>query len=186
MTAMRTRMVLVFCGAVVMLAGCGDNKVGSGNMFSSLQPQGSGGLGSESPSAAPASMAPTAMAIGQAPPPQKTAPPHTAAPATVPPVAATARPQAFVIGIYADTNPQGYSTFNPPSASVYTGTAITWVNHDSVARSVLFDAGDPAAYNSGPIPPGGSASFIPTAPGQYAYHDGTRPYAIAQFSAASR
>ncbi len=186
MTTMRTRLVLVCCSAMVMLAGCGDNKVGSNNMFSSVQPQSSGGLGSDQPSAAPATSAPTVVPIGQAPPPLKTAPPHTAAPAAAPPPAATARPQAFVIGIYADTNAQSYPVFNPPSANVYTGTTVTWVNHDSVVRSVVFDAGDPAAFNSGPIPPGGSASFTATAAGQYAYHDGTRPYAIAQFQAASR
>jgi plastocyanin len=81
---------------------------------------------------------------------------------------------ALEIKIQGDT--QG-SQFEPRLGQVRTGTTVKWVNVDSQARSVEADNG---AFRSPSIPPGGSYELRAPAPGTYNYHDGTRPYAVAQ------
>jgi plastocyanin len=114
-----------------------------------------------------------------------TAPPvTTAAPATAPKaVVTTAKPPvtaakaapaapALVIKIQ-QSSPQ----FDPALGAVRTGQIVRWQNADSQPRSVEADNG---AFRSPMIPPGGTFDLKAPAPGSYNYHDGTRPYAVAQ------
>ena len=108
-----------------------------------------------------------------------TAPPSTqrvsATPTTSRPTATTARPAASVsISINSDN---AASAFDPSQVTAKVGTTVTWVNHDTVPRSVAADDGK--SFSSPPIPPGGSWSYAASRAGTFNYHDGTRPYAVA-------
>lgn len=163
--ATRLALLLLLAGTV---AACDQNQVGSANMFKGKS-GGAAALGNEAspiPSAASHSAPPTSNARPtQAPPP----PPPTQ------------KPQAahFPIGIYGDTS--GHGQFEPSAARVYTGTIITFTNHDSQPRSVVEADHTPALFDSGSIPPGGTWNYSAAAPGTFNYHDGTRPYAVAYF-----
>jgi plastocyanin len=62
--------------------------------------------------------------------------------------------------------------FTPSQITVPTGASVTWTNGDSVAHTVV--AGDPA-FDSGPIPPGGTFSQMFPSAGTFTYHDGANP-----------
>jgi plastocyanin len=154
------------------LAACGGTSYGNG---SQLKDKKGAGAALQDPSPSPsaaASVAPAPVVTHSQPPTTTTAPVTHAAPPPAP------KPQAqkFAIGIFGDSS--GQPQFNPPAAKVYTGTIITFTNHDSVARSVVSDNG---AFNSAPIPPGGAWNYTAASVGTFNYHDGTRPYAVAYF-----
>ena len=81
-------------------------------------------------------------------------------------------PQGYPIKIQPD---QATTQFEPRVAQVRAGTPVTFTNTDSVPRSVEFDD---RSFLSGPIPPGGNATFTPSRAGEFNYSDGTRPYAV--------
>lgn len=165
-------LLLVLLCAIV-LTGCGEGtKTGSGV---NLKPTG-GGTGNLFPSTA----APTKKAT-TAPKPRAT----TAAPK---PRATTARPQQtqvtappFTITIYGDK--EANNKIDPPQAAVYSGTKVVWKNVDKQARGVAATNG---AFASGPIPPGGTYTWVAGAPATYAYRDSTRPYVNASITVAPR
>lgn len=114
------------------------------------------------------------------------APATTAAPTTAPPARAaptTAKPSttqpprqaapSFTIEIVASG--QGYDPF---AFSVKQGTKLVVVNKDSAART--FTSDEKGAFDSGPIPPGGSFSYIADKLGKFNFHDETRPFAVGQ------
>lgn len=115
-----------------------------------------------------------------APPPATPAPGKVGVGATTTPTTAarpvptTAAAASFDITIAGDRSSTGQ--FDPRTASVRVGTVVRWVNKDTAARSVEADGGE---FVSPLIQPGQSWSFRATAPGQFNYHDGTRPYAVA-------
>ena len=167
---MRTRTsIFAIVTGVLLLAGCGQNKVGSDKLFN-FTPKPT--TASPSPTPAP-TIAPTARV--------STAP--VVAPTHVQP-APTAKQAQYGITINGDN--QGQSAFYLPASRVYVGTLITWTNHDSVARSVVESDHTPTLFNSGPITPGGTWAYTASAVGTFNYHDGTRPYAVAYFQAISR
>ncbi|MBV8690918.1 MAG: hypothetical protein JOY57_04610 [Actinobacteria bacterium] len=102
---------------------------------------------------------------------------------TAAPRATTTAPpaQAFEIEINGDNS--GTTQFDPPAARVYAGTTVKFTNKDTVARSVEADNG---GFNSGPIAPNASWSYKTSAPGQFNYHDGTRPYAVGSLEVVNR
>jgi plastocyanin len=69
------------------------------------------------------------------------------------------------------------SAFDPTELKVAVGTTVVWSNRDAVARSVKSDDGK--TFVSPTIPPGGSWTYTATTAGQFNYHDGSRPYAVA-------
>lgn len=117
------------------------------------------GQASPSPSPEPQEEAPAPQqkqAVGQQPPQQT-------------------EPQQPVIEIVIQSDNAG-SAFNPSVVRVSKGGKVSWVNRDSVVRSVEADKG---AFKSGPIAPGQSWTWTATVTGKHGYHDGTRPYAVA-------
>ena len=111
------------------------------------------------------------------------APTHAPARATAKPAAPRAAPQAkkpaaqpvaATIKIQSDSAAGG-SQFDPRTTRVSRGSVVRWVNVDKVARSVVADSN---AFNSPSIPPGGHWDYTANTPGQFNYHDGTRPYAV--------
>lgn len=159
---MTKRLLLCLPIALLVGAGCGGSSVGSNGLFS-YTPKPPGNFGFQ------ASPSPHA-AIGQ----QGAGP--TAAPKQTQPSPVAAK---FTISIYGDTS--ATPGFYPPAARVVHGTIVVFTNKDSHPRSVVTDSGDPASFSSPMIPPGGSWQWTAGATGTYNYHDGTRPYAVAQF-----
>lgn len=98
----------------------------------------------------------------------------TAAPTTTttPPTTVAAAP-SVEISIASDTTAGGQ--FQPRVAQVPSGALVRFKNNDTVARSVVADGG---AFDSGPIPPGGTWDWVAGGTGAYNYSDGTRPYAV--------
>jgi plastocyanin len=167
--------------ALVTATACGGSHVGGNGLFN-----GSNQTPGNFTFATPSSSAAAAIGSQGAAPPQSARAAATAAPiqrATQRP-ASTPPPATFQIAIDSDTSAQ--PGFQPPNANVYQNTVIVFTNRDSVARSVVSDAGDPASFSSGPIAPGASWSYTATTLGTYNYHDGTRPYTVASFSVVPR
>jgi plastocyanin len=106
--------------------------------------------------------------------PAADAPTETTAPqaTTAPPTTVAAAP-SVVVNIGSDTTAGGQ--FQPRVAQVPSGAIVRFVNNDSVARSVVADAG---SFDSGPIAPGASWDWVAGGAGTYNYSDGTRPYAV--------
>lgn len=65
------------------------------------------------------------------------------------------------------------SAFGPATVQVKAGTAVTWINRDSVKHEVAFE--DVGLDDSGLFDPGGSFTQIFTVPGTYAYVCGPHP-----------
>lgn len=105
-----------------------------------------------------------------APAPRKTTQPAPRKTAKPTPKQTQAAAQPFNIDINGDKS--GKTLIDPPQAAVYSRTPVVWHNRDVKPRGVAADNG---AFNSGPIPPGGSYTWVARA-GSYAYHDITRPY----------
>jgi plastocyanin len=83
------------------------------------------------------------------------------------------------LGICADMSQPGASTvdikgfsFQPDSITVQVGTAVTWVNHDSVDHTITSDG---VKFDSGNIMSGGQFRFVFSQPGTYSYHCAIHP-----------
>lgn len=118
-------------------------------------------------------------------PPETTAPPATEPepPTTTrptPPTTVQRAAQGFPIRIQPDQAP---TAFEPRVGQVFAGTEVTWTNTDSVPRSVEFAD---QSFASGPIPPGGTATFTASRAGEFNYSDGTRPYAVGTLRVQAR
>ncbi len=118
--------------------------------------------------------------LGQASPtpspePQEQAPPPKEKQGVGQQPAQQAQPQqpAIEVAIQSDNSS---SAFDPSVVRVSKGGKVSWVNKDSVPRSVEAYSG---AFKSGPIAPGESWTWTATVSGKHSYHDGTRPYAVA-------
>jgi plastocyanin len=61
------------------------------------------------------------------------------------------------------------STFNPNQMNVTIGTAVYWVNRDSVNHTVVSDSG---VFESKILEPGNSFHYNFDKEGEYTYHDG--------------
>lgn len=156
----------------LLLAGCSDgSSVGDKGLLEGTDGSGGTRLGETTTTATPETTA------APAPPPGGGAT-TTARPAP----ATTARPpaQGYQIKIQSD---QAGTQFEPRVAQVFAGTPVTWTNTDSVPRSVEFAD---QSYLSGPIPPGGTATFTANRAGEFNYSDGTRPYAVGTLRVQAR
>ena len=157
---------------IAVLAACSSNtKVGNQALLNVKEKTGGGFEATTT----------TAVALGATLPPAQTVP--AAATTTAPPARRTAttlsraQQQAITVTIAIEPD-SSLSQFNPSSQSAYPGTPVKWVNHDSKPRSVVSDDG--STFSSALIQPGGSFTWTATAPPrQINYHDGTRPYAVA-------
>lgn len=81
---------------------------------------------------------------------------------------------AITVTINSDTTG---SAFDPSAVRVSKGSKITWVNKDSVVRSVEADDG---RFTSGPLNPGAAFTYVANEIGKFNYHDGSRPYAVGR------
>ena len=165
------RLLVVAVLAALLLAGCSEgSQVGDRELLEGTDGSGGTRLGE------------TTTTV----PVEPTAPPVTEAAGrtttTKAPTQTTAKPAAkgYEIKIQAD---QAGTQFEPRVAQVFAGTPVTWVNTDSVARSVEFSD---QSFASGPIPPGGSSTFTPNRAGEFNYSDGTRPYAVGTLRVQAR
>jgi plastocyanin len=111
-------------------------------------------------------------------PPATTAPPvsATAPVSTVQPVStgvpgSTAAPVSTGVNTVSIKN----FAFNPSSLAVKTGSAVTWVNQDGVAHTIVSDTGSPLTFSSDPLQTGASFTFSFTQPGTYTYHCSIHP-----------
>lgn len=180
-----TRLVAALA-FVAVLAGCSDNaKVGTGvntDIKSAIKDQ---RLGETTTSVAAAASAPKQVGISA---PTTTAKPIATTTTTRPPQNVTtttaAKAQEFVVTINGDKS--GKTQFDPTQTSVYVGTAIRFVNNDSVPRSVKSGQGSPVQFQSPDIAPGGSWTYVPNTPGNIPIVDGTRPYATASLYVSPR
>lgn len=156
----RNRVILltVLLAMVAVAGACSsNNKVGGGVNVDQLKNNKGSRLGEVTTTIAPVT----------------TQPPVTKAPVTTAkPVTTIAVAPSLEIKIQSAA-PQ----FNPSVGGVRFGTIVRWTNTDTQARSVEADNG---AFTSGPIAPGGHFDLKAPARGTYNYHDGTRPYAVAQ------
>lgn len=164
-TALLMLIVILFLGAC-----SSDNKVGEGVDLSIGNQVDQQRLGQATTTIAP----PTTAAGVQSGPGGALGRATTTAP-TTPPTTEAPKPQFFEIGIFGDNS--GSSQFDPSAVAVRKGVTVRWTNKDSVARSVEAENG---AFNSGPIPPGGTFLWKADKVGAFNYTDGTRPYAVGR------
>ncbi len=61
----------------------------------------------------------------------------------------------------------GSHSFSPSSATIKSGTRVTWTNSDSSSHTV---SADNASYNSGTLQPGQTYSLVFSAKGEYTYY----------------
>lgn len=161
------RPLLAVLLAVLLLAACGDStKVGDESLLN-FEEQAQARLGETTTTVAPEAAPTTVAPAGKAGIGQQTTTTAMATTTTLPPE------RRFEITINADNS--STTQFDPSASRVFRGTFVTWVNRDTVPRSVEGDKGE---FASGPIPPGGTFTYKATTAGRIAYHDGTRPYAV--------
>jgi hypothetical protein len=119
--------------------------------------------------------------------PAQTAPPTTHARVTTPPTTPRTTPTTAAPGTYLVITINGdnasFTQFSPARVSAYVGTPVHWQNHDTKPRSVVESNG---AFRSPLIPPGGEWVYVPPAPGDFNYVDGTRPYAVGELQVLAR
>jgi plastocyanin len=162
------RRVVALLVIAAVLSGCGGkSKVGNQSLLN-FKDQAQQRLGGATPTPARTAA------------PAATAAPKGAVAAATPAPKAADEPAAIVIAINSDSVG---TSFDPTVARVVVGAPVEWVNRDSSARSVEADGGQ---FDSGPIKPGASWSWTPTAAGKINYHDGTRPYAVAALEVAAK
>ncbi len=149
--------------AQLLLASCGTStKVGDESDLN-FKDQANSRLGQRSPSPSP-------VAQSGAPPDEK----QVIGKPTVEVKPTQQQTQAAAISVAINSDSKG-SAFDPSAVRVSKGSKITWVNKDSVVRSVEADDGH---FNSGNLSPGASFTYTANQIGKFNYHDGTRPYAV--------
>ncbi|MCA1845280.1 MAG: hypothetical protein LC792_19225, partial [Actinobacteria bacterium] len=163
----RMRRIGILCATVLLVSGmsCGkSNKVGSDELTNFTEGT-------------------TSTRLGQT---ASTAPPETTTTAKGAPTSqgttTTAKQQPFnTIEINLDS-----PHFRPPVAEAVQGRIIAWKNVDSTDRGV--ESNDAGLFASPPIKPGATWEWtVPKSlpPGNYNYHDSTRPYAGGTLSVAA-
>jgi plastocyanin len=162
------------CMVVLLLSGCSkSNKVGNNSLLNVKNQVQGQRLGETTTTQAPtATSTHVALGVGQA----------TSTTARAAQTATTqAQVQATVITINGDnsTSPQ----FDPPTAAVYVGGLVKWVNADKATRSVVAANG---AFKSPDLASGASWTYQATTAGTFDYQDGTRPYANGQLQVVAR
>ena len=162
-----TRPLALLFALSLVLAACGeDNSVGGGDVFEFDQQQAEALGGSTTTTTAP----------DEATIPDQTTTTVAQTTTTVAQTTTTVPPEQQQVSvevlIQEDSTGQAFA---PRIVAIPVGGKVRFVNHTSMARSVVADNG---AFNSGDIPPGGVWIFEATSPGQYNYTDGTRPYAV--------
>lgn len=170
---MRAGIAALITAAAVFVGGaCANNEdVGSKDLLE-FDEQEAGRIGEIEATTTTAVPAPTTSAA----PVATTAKPvtTTAKPAatTAPPTTAAAAP-AFTVKII--SGGQGFDPFN---FAVKKGTRLTIVNEDNQART--FTSDEPGAFDSGPLAPGASFTYVADRLGKFNFHDETRPFAVGQ------
>lgn len=155
------RVLAPLLALTVLVSACGgDEKVGDESLLEGTDEEGGGPRLGETTTTTAGAAAETTVAT------------TAATAATAPPTTAQAAP-SVEIAINSDTTQGGQ--FQPRVAQVPSGAIVRFVNKDTVARSVVADAG---SFDSGPIAPGASWDWTAGGAGSYNYSDGTRPYAV--------
>ena len=95
----------------------------------------------------------------------------------------TKDPEAPAYKVTSNGEKRGKPLLDPPQVAVYSGTKVTWTNADSKPHGVRAQNG---AFESGPIAPGSSYTWVAGAAGMYAYQDSSRPYVNAQIEVSPR
>jgi plastocyanin len=111
---------------------------------------------------------------------QRRTPPPRAAVGGRPTPAPAKKVATIEIAIQSDS---AGTAFDPVAAKVFVGSIARWTNRDTTTRSVVADGGQ---FQSGPIAPGRSWSYVTRTAGRFNYHDGTRPYAVASLEVVAR
>lgn len=175
---MKTPRLLLALAGAVLIAGCGGGAATGGD----VDLEASGGPGDLFASSAPPTKKATTVVKPVAPKPVAPKPvaPKPVAPKPQPSQKPAEAP-AFKVTINGDKS--GKPLFDPPQVAVYSGTKITWTNADSKPHGVQAQNG---AFESGPIAPGASYTWIAGAAGMYAYQDSSRPYVNAQIQVSPR
>lgn len=156
------KLTLAVATLALLLAGCTDGSgYGQGTDFGPSDGGTDGAIRSSS------TVAPDIVQTPVTEPPESTTTTRRATTTTARPA-----PEGYPIKIQSD---QATTQFEPRVAQVRVGTPVTFTNTDSVARSVEFAD---QSFLSGPIPPGGTATYTPARAGEFNYSDGTRPYAV--------
>lgn len=170
----RIRRMSVALALLVVMAACGDkNKVGDESLLN-FKDQTNERLGQTTTTPAPVTTAPpTTVAGGKA----------GVGGTTSSTARATTTTQVVTFDIAINSDQASTSQFDPPSARVFVGTMVRWINKDTVARSVEADGGE---FASPSIPPGQTFSYRVSTAGRLNYHDGTRPYAVASLEVVNR
>lgn len=175
MTLRILRLLLIAIVLSALAAACGgDKKVGDDSLLEGTKGGGAERLG-ETTTIAAAPGAPAAPAA----PVTTAAATKTTSPAPAP--ATTAAARVAEVTINSDKTAGGQ--FQPRVAQVFAGGTVRFVNKDSAVRSVVADDG---SFDSGPIQPGASWSWVAGGPGIYKYADGTRPYAVGDIEVRGR
>jgi plastocyanin len=175
---LRRPLVAAAAAVLLVLPACGsDNKVGDESLLD-FKEQAENNLNTtttEAAAAAASTTAPPTTATGQ-----QNAKAGVTATTSAP--VTTAVVAAIDININSD---EGDTTqFDPSDARVFRGQLVKWVNKDSQPRSVESDDGK--TFRSPTIAPGQSWTWKAEAVGDFNYHDGTRPYAVAKLEVVPR
>lgn len=172
---MKYRLIAVIAVLVIVASGCAEkSKVGTGVDLDNATAE-QRRLGERTTTTAPPPTGNSQLAIGAT---TTTKPPSTS---TTRRPATTTTVQTFDIAITGDQS--GKSQFEPAQVRVFAGTVVRWVNKDSQPRSVEADNGE---FTSPMLPPGGSFTYTASKAGKFAYHDGTRPYAVGTLEVIAR
>lgn len=163
-----TRPLTTLFAFLLILAACGeDNSVGGGEVFEFDQQQAEALGGSTTTTSEVAGTVPDQTSTTLAASQSTTTVQQTTT--TLPP-----EEQEVSVEVLIQEDATGQA-FSPRIVAIPVGGKVRFVNHTSMARSVVADNG---AFHSGDIPPGGVWIFEATSPGQFNYTDGTRPYAV--------
>lgn len=160
--------VLAIAASALALVACGgSNKVGNNSLLNVQDKVNSCRVGECTTTTAPPAAATTTPNGGLG-----IKPATTVAPATT-----VVHEQVITI----NSDKTTASQFDPNSVSVFTNYQVRFQNNDSVARSVVF-----SDRRSPMIDPGKSWTTTFAAAGNYAYQDGTRPYATGTIQVIAR
>lgn len=144
---------------ILLLAACDSGPSYGSNTLTNFTPK---------PQASPSPSPPPVVANSSAP--TRSQPPQPQPTRTVPP------PPQTVVTVTIRPDEAGPPSFDPATISIARGSAVKWVNQDSVARTLEADDG---SFTSPSISPGGFWLHTFSDPGKHSYHD-KRPYAIGE------